>query len=110
DRKGYIAIINEDQKIDEDEITLEAIDAGADDIEIENDVIEIYTTPENFSAVSDHLLEKGYALEESEITLIPQNYSSLGEDDEKKMMNMLDMLESDEDVQDVYHNLEISME
>lgn len=110
DRKGYISIVNEDGKIDEDEITLEAIEAGADDIEFEDNIIEIYTSPETFADVSNHLIEQGYDIEESEITLIPQNYSTLGEEEEKKMINMLDMLESDEDVQDVYHNLEMSIE
>ncbi|WP_368652190.1 YebC/PmpR family DNA-binding transcriptional regulator [Ornithinibacillus sp. 4-3] len=110
DRKGYISIVNEDGKIDEDEITLEAIEAGADDIEFEDNIIEIYTSPETFADVSNHLIGQGYDIEESEITLIPQNYSTLGEEEEKKMINMLDMLESDEDVQDVYHNLEMSIE
>lgn len=108
DRKGYIVILNEDGNIDEDEISLEAIEAGADDIDIEDGVIEIYTSPENFPDVSNHLLEQGYNFEESEITLIPQNYSTIGEEDEKKMINMIDMLESDEDVQDIHHNLEIT--
>lgn len=108
DRKGYIVILNEDGQIDEDEITLEAIDAGADDIEVEDGVIEIYTTPENFLTVSEHLRDSGYDLEESEITMIPQNFSQIDPDNEEKMLKMIDMLEEDEDVQDVHHNLEVT--
>ena len=108
DRKGYIVILNEDGKIDEDEITLEAIDAGADDIEADEGVYEIYTSPENFESVCNHLSESGYTLEESEITLIPQNFSKIDESDEEKMLNMIEMLEEDEDVQDIHHNLEVS--
>jgi YebC/PmpR family DNA-binding regulatory protein len=108
DRKGYIVILNENGQIDEDEITLEAIDAGADDIEIEDGVFEIYTTPENFTKVSDHLRENGYVLEEAEITMIPQNYSEIASEEEEKMLRMIDMLEEDEDVQDVHHNLEVT--
>src|SRR5699024_200756 len=106
DRKGYIVILNEDGTLDEDEVTLEAIEAGAEDIEVEEEVFEIFTTPESFKDVSDHLIESGYDLEEAEITLIPQNYSQLSSEDEEKMINLIDMLENDEDVQDVHHNLE----
>lgn len=108
DRKGYIIILNEDNKIDEDEISLDAIEAGADDIQMEEGVIEIYTTPDSFDSVSEHLRESGYTLEEAEVTLIPQNFSALEQEDEKKMLNLVDMLEEEEDVQDVHHNLEIS--
>lgn len=108
DRKGYIVILNESGEIDEDEVTLEAIEAGADDIEVEDSVYEIFTTPENFDSVCKHLQEKGYTLEESEITLIPQTYNEIEEDEEKKLLNLIDTLEDDEDVQDVHHNLEIS--
>lgn len=106
DRKGYIVIVDKEEKIDEDELTLEAIDAGADDIEIEEGVYEIYTTPDAFQEVNDHLREAGYDIEEAEITLIPQTYTALDGDAKEKMMQMIDMLEENEDVQDVHHNLE----
>lgn len=109
DRKGYIVILNKDGKIDEEEITLDAIEAGADDIEIDDEVYEIYTTPENFHNVNHYLRNSGYQLEEAEITLIPQSFSKLNEEDEKKMLNLIDMLEEYEDVQDVHHNLEITL-
>ncbi|MFC4558936.1 YebC/PmpR family DNA-binding transcriptional regulator [Virgibacillus kekensis] len=106
DRKGYIAIANEDGKIDEDDITLEAIEAGADDIVTEDDGYEIYTAPESFNDVRDHLRVSGYDLEQAEVTMIPQTYSSPSEDDMEKMMKLIDTLEDNEDVQDIHHNLE----
>src|SRR5690625_643576 len=72
---------------------MEAIEAGADDIEFDEGAFEIYTTPESFDAVCSHLLDAGYSLEESEVTLIPQNYSELPEDEEGKVLNLVDMLE-----------------
>jgi YebC/PmpR family DNA-binding regulatory protein len=107
DRKGYIIILNEDGTIDEDEISLEAIEAGAEDITVQDGAYEVYTTPDNFEAVCNHLVNAGYSLENEEITMIPQNYSKLEAKDEEKMLNLIDMLEEDEDVQDVHHNLEV---
>lgn len=106
DRKGYIVIENENNVIDEDEITMETLEAGADDISSQDGAYEIFTTPENFQVAEKHLRESGYEIAESEITLIPQNYSILSEKDEENMLSLIDMLEENEDVQDVYHNLE----
>ncbi|MFZ3576421.1 YebC/PmpR family DNA-binding transcriptional regulator [Virgibacillus sp. DJP39] len=108
DRKGYIVIGNEDGKISEDEITLQAIEAGAEDIVVEEDAYEIFTAPEDFEEVLNHLVNFDYTISDSEITLIPQNYSSLPEEDERKMLNLIDVLEDNEDVQDIHHNLELS--
>ncbi|UJL44954.1 YebC/PmpR family DNA-binding transcriptional regulator [Virgibacillus sp. NKC19-16] len=108
DRRGYIVILNEDGKIDEDEITLEALEAGAEDVVTDDGVYEIYTTPENFQEALDHLLDSGYTIEDSEVTLFPQTYSRLTEDDEEKMLNLIEVLEENEDVQDIHHNLEES--
>ncbi len=104
DRKGYIAILNNDN-VDEDELTLVAIEAGADDIEASEEVFEIYTDPATFGEISEQLQEAGYALEEAEISFIPQTYSELPKDDTDKMLALVDMLEESEDVQDVHHNL-----
>lgn len=109
DRRGYIVILNKDGKIDEDEITLEALEAGAEDVVTEDGVYEIYTTPESFQEVTDHLKSVGYTIEDSEVTLFPQTYNSLSEDDEEKMVNLIEALEENEDVQDIHHNLEESV-
>lgn len=108
DRKGYIVILNKDGKINEDDITLEAIEAGADDIEIEDGVFEIYTSPDQFKDVCSHLENNGYEIEEKEITLVPQTYSELSGEEKEKVLELVDMLEELEDVQEVHHNLQLT--
>lgn len=106
DRKGIIIIDNEKQNIDEDEITLEALEAGADDIMTHEDAYEIFTSPENYSTVADYFAEKDFPILESEVTLIPQTYSQVTGEDEEKVQQLIDMLEDNDDVQEVIHNLE----
>lgn len=106
DRKGIIIIDNEKQNIDEDEITLEALEAGADDIMTHDDAYEIFTSPENYSAVADYFAEKDFPILESEVTLIPQTYSQVTGEDEEKVQQLIDMLEDNDDVQEVIHNLD----
>ncbi|MUK86990.1 YebC/PmpR family DNA-binding transcriptional regulator [Ornithinibacillus sp. L9] len=108
DRKGYILILNEDKSISEDDMTLEAIEAGAEDIITQDGAFEIYTTPDDFEAVCNHLRTIGYELEEQELALIPHNYQSVSEDDEAKLHLLMDTLEENEDVQDIYHNLRVN--
>ena len=104
DRKGIILI--EKEGIDEDEITMAALDAGADDIEIGDELFEITTTPEDFGSVRDTLSES-YTLSSAEISMIPQTMTTLeNESDITNMERMLDMLEDNDDVQEVYHNWE----
>lgn len=107
DRKGYIIIPSADNSIDEEELTLAAIEAGAEDIESHDGVYEIYTKPENVHTVSEQLQDNGFQLEESEVTLIPQTFNPVKKEDEEKMLRLIDMLEESEDVQDVHHNMEI---
>lgn len=106
DRKGLIIIVDEDNQIDEDELTLEAIEGGAEDIEMHEGVYEITTTPTDFHTVRTHLETAGYSIEEAEVTLIPQTHAQLDEATEEKVTNLIDMLEESEDVQDVHHNVE----
>lgn len=106
-RRGYIVILNDKEKVDEDELTLEVIDAGADDIEVSDEVFEIYTDPSVFTEVRDHLINSGYDIQESEITLFPETLTSLPEEQAETVLSMIDTLEENEDVQDVHHNLEI---
>lgn len=104
DRKGYIVILNEDGKLDEDEVTLAAIEAGADDIEVSENVFEIYTSPEDFDDARSGLEAAGYVLEEAEVTLIPQTSTELAGEESENMLKMIDALEESEDVQDLHHN------
>ncbi|SFD57751.1 DNA-binding regulatory protein, YebC/PmpR family [Lentibacillus persicus] len=108
DRKGYIVIDNKEGSIDEEEISMEAIEAGADDIVYEDGVFEIYTSPENFQNVRDDLRENAYDLAEADVSYFPQTYSTPSEEDEQKMFNLIDMLEDSEDTQDIHHNMKAS--
>lgn len=102
DKKGVIIIEKED--IDEDEITMDALDAGAEDFESNEDYYEITTAPEDFHAVRD-ALEGKYTLSSAEISMIPQTTVALTDEKQILMMSkLLENLEDDDDVQDVYHN------
>lgn len=110
DRKGLIAIERADN-IDEDELTMLAIELGAEDFTVEEEGYEILTTPEDFATVRDGLKEEGYEFAMVEITYIPQNTIELTDADElKDMENLIDMLEDLDDVQEVYHNWEMPEE
>lgn|SRR5699024_2220043 len=104
-RKGYFLILNEDNKIEEDTITLDALEAGADDIEVHDGAYEIYTEPENYQEVMKNLEEAGYEFEQNEITLIPNNEQAVSEEASEKMNELIDALEDNEDVQDIHHNM-----
>ncbi|MGG6431082.1 YebC/PmpR family DNA-binding transcriptional regulator [Anoxybacillus sp. D401a] len=109
DRKGLIVIAREDLNIDEDEMLLQAIEAGADEMETTEDSFEIYTSPEQFEQVKNTLAAQGFTFATAEITMIPQTYTTLTGDDLTKMLKLIDMLEDDDDVQEIYHNLDESM-
>ena len=104
DRKGVIAIEREDS-IDEDELTMQAIELGAEDFEANENGFEITTSPEDFNSVRDGLQDAGYKFVMAAISYIPQNTIALtSEEDIKKMTKLIDLLEDSDDVQDVYHN------
>lgn len=106
DRKGVIAIERIDS-IDEDELTMAAIELGAEDFESTDDGFEITTSPEDFNTVRDGLQKAGYNFVMAEISFVPQNRISLtSEEDIKKMNKLIDLLEESDDVQEVYHNWE----
>ncbi len=102
DQKGVIVIENDG--IDEDEITMDALEAGAEDISVETECIEITTAPEDFHAVRD-ALEAKYTLSSAEVSMVPQTMTELTDEKQIQMMSkMLENMEDDDDVQDVYHN------
>lgn len=110
DRKGMLAIERTDS-IDEDELTMLAIDLGAEDFSSEEEGFEVITTPEDFNAVRDGLKEAGYEFAMAELTYIPQNTIELtNPEDIKNMEKLIDMLEDHDDVQEVYHNWEMDEE
>lgn len=104
DEKGQI-MIEKDDDIDPDELEMTAIEAGAEDIITEDDGYEIITAPEDFSAVREALEAAGIPMAQAEVTMIPQTYTELTDpEDLKKMAKLLDLLEDDDDVKNVYHN------
>ena len=107
DEKGQIIIDTTEEDIDTDELEMIAIEAGAEDISIEDDGIEIITNPEDFSQVREAIEKAGIPMAEASVTMIPQTYTSLtDEEDIKKMNRLLDLLDEDDDVKNVYHNWE----
>lgn len=105
DRKGVIVIEAED--LDEETVMLDAIECGADDMVNDGDVFEVYTQPDDFNAVVAQMEEKGYTFLEAAVSLIPQNYIKLSDEtDVKNMTKLIDLLEENDDVQNVYHNWE----
>ncbi len=107
DRKGVIVIDNEDKDLDEETVMMDALDCGAADFEADGDVFEITTEPDDFNAVTAALEAKGYVFAEAAIEMVPQNYIKLtGEEDVKNMTKLIDLLEDNDDVQNVWHNWE----
>ena len=105
DRKGVIVINNEDEELDEDTVMMDALDSGAEDFSPDGPVFEITTDPDAFNDVVSALEKKGYSFESAEIEMVPQNYVTMtGEEDVKSMEKLLDMLDDNEDVQNVWHN------
>lgn len=97
--------------IDEDELMMSALEAGADDVkpEGENDegemMYQILCSPENFASLRE-TLEASYTIEDAEVTMLPDTYVSVDDETRERFEKMLDALEEHDDVQDVYHNME----
>ncbi|ABK61072.1 MULTISPECIES: YebC/PmpR family DNA-binding transcriptional regulator [Clostridium] len=104
-RKGQLVIEKTDE-IDEDELMMQALEAGAEDFSAEEEVFEITTDPEDFSAVREELEKNGYTFLEADVTMIPDVMAAVDMETAPKTQKLLDMLEEDDDVQDVYHNAE----
>lgn len=105
DEKGRIIIDKEDFEMDADDLMMLALDAGAEDFSDEEDCFEIVTSPEDFSAVREALEKEGIEMAEADITQIPQNYVEVTDEENVKcLQRILDLLDDDDDVQDVYHN------
>lgn len=107
--KGVI-VIEKTPDIDEDTLMMTAIEAGAQDFDPQDDVFEITTDPNDFSAVRKALEDAGYAFAEAQVDKIPSNTVSVTDDNMKKVLWMLDSFEDNDDVQNVYHNAELPEE
>ena len=105
DEKGLIVIDKEEVEMDEDELMMLVVEAGAEDFGVEDDSYEITTAPDDFETVRAAVEETGIPMVSAEITMIPQTYTVLNnEDDIKKMNKLLDLLDDDDDVKNVYNN------
>ena len=103
-KKGVLVIDNEDEDYEEDEVMMDALDAGAADFEAEDTVFTIYTEPDDFNAVADALGKK-YSFVSAQIEQVPNEYKKLeSEEDIKMMEKLIDAFEDDDDVQNVWHN------
>jgi len=104
EKKGVI-IIENDGNVDEDQLMMDAIDAGAADFVTEEDAFEIYTETDTFSNVRLALEKKNYVFLEAEVTMVPQNYVELTDEKQLELMEkLIENLEDSDDVMNVYHN------
>ena len=105
DEKGQIIIDKEECEMSADDLMMIALDAGAEDFSEEEDSFEIITMPDDFNAVYQVLQDNNIVMASAEVTMIPQNYVTLTDENAVKNLNRtLDLLDEDDDVQAVYHN------
>lgn len=105
DKKGQIIIDKENCDMDADDLMMVALDAGAEDFSEEEDSFEIITDPDSFSEVRQALEDAGIEMASAEVTMIPQTYVELTDEQDLYCINkILDLLDADDDVQQVYHN------
>lgn len=105
EKKGVLVVEKSDD-IDEDEIMMMALDAGAEDFSAEEEVYEIITSPEDFSAVRETLETNGIQFVSAEVSMVPTTYANVSGEAAEKFEKMLDRLEENDDVQNVWHNAE----
>ena len=106
DKKGVIVIEKSSTNMTEDDLMMEAIEAGAENFEADEEFYEITTAPQDFSAVREALEAKGLEFLDAEVKMVPQNYIALEGDSAKKMGLIVDNLEDNDDVQNIWHNWE----
>ena len=104
DKKGVLVIDNSEEELDEEEVMMDAMEAGADDFEAEDDCFTIYTQPDDFNDVASKLSK--YTFASAQIEMVPQNYQSLNPEQAALMEKLIDIMEDDDDVQNVWHNWE----
>lgn len=109
-RKGLFILDRSENELDGEELMLQVIEAGAEEMETTEEAYEIYTDPQDFRDVKQHLEAKGLTFSSAEITMIPETYTPLEDNDGIGMVKLIDQLEDNDDVQEVYHNAEINDE
>lgn len=106
-QKGSLLIDRSGLEKSIDEVMMDALDAGAEDVQEDGEMIEILTEPADFADVEEALAKKGYQFDEAQIARIPQNTVKLDRDDAELTLKLMDELEEHDDVQDVYSNFDI---
>ncbi|MGG5317528.1 YebC/PmpR family DNA-binding transcriptional regulator [Enterococcus sp. AZ072] len=106
DRQGYIVIERKTILINEEEMLEKVIDSGAEDMVTSPEFFEIYTSPEDFTNVRDQLEAEGFTLAQAELTMIPQITIKLDEQQKQQLEHLVDKLEDDEDVSEVFTSAE----
>lgn len=103
DQKGVLVIERED--LDEEVSMMDALDCGAADFEADEDCFTVYTAPDDFGAVLAAMEEKGYVFASAKVEMVPQNYVTLSDEgDIKNMEKLIDTMEDNDDVQNIWHN------
>ncbi|MDK1728769.1 YebC/PmpR family DNA-binding transcriptional regulator [Dellaglioa algida] len=110
DRKGYVVISREELDTDEDAMFEDVIDAGAEDLKTSEELFEIYTDPKDLPDVRASLEGKGYKLDTFELVMVPQNLVPVPEDKIEQFHHMIDALEENDDVSEVFHAGDLSDE
>lgn len=103
ERKGYIAIDRTERQIEEDELMLDVIEAGGEELRTEEEYFEVLSAPERFEKVKA-ALEADYPVDSAEVTMIPKTYADADDEAVEKLEKLIDTLEADDDVQAVYTN------
>ncbi|MBQ2532183.1 MAG: YebC/PmpR family DNA-binding transcriptional regulator, partial [Lachnospiraceae bacterium] len=105
DEKGQIIIAKEECDLEADDLMMMALDAGAEDFSEEEDSFEVLTAPDDFTAVREALEKENVPMASAEVTMLPQTYVTLTDEEDLKCINrILDLLDEDDDVQEVFHN------
>ncbi len=104
DRRGVVIVEGD---VEEDELTMAAADAGADDVRLDGDVWQVTCEPADVAAVRAALEQAGFEIASAELTLLPRTLSEVDEETARRLLRLVDVIEDDDDVQDVYFNFEI---
>ena len=105
--KKAVFVLEKSANIDEDELMMEVLDLGAEDMVSDEECIEITAEPTNFAKISEYLETKGYTAIEAEIKMVPTIKKELSEEEATKLENFIDKMEANDDVQNVWHNADI---
>lgn len=106
-KKSGVILVNKSEDINEDSVAFDAIEAGAEDFTSQDDCFEIISSTKNYAVVRDSLEKKGYKILSAELSLVPSSYVSINNEDQlKKLEKLLNLLEDNDDVQNVYNNCE----